>query len=233
MKVDAQPPTPIATPQAHDPKLVQAAQGFEAFFLNQLMKEMQPKSEGFDQGVYQGMMTDKLSTEMAKTSPLGLAPMLLEAFEKHQPSRQHEAFKGFTMTSAYGVRPDPFTQVEKFHHGWDLAAPEGTPVGAQAPGTVAFSGEREGYGNVVEVAHKDGSVTIYGHLKTRRVSTGDGVQAHDIIGEVGSSGRSTGPHLHFEVRTQGRSVNPADWLSNFADPGVKRPDLTRNLTPRQ
>lgn len=194
--------------RAHDPKMVQAAQGFEAFFLSQIMKEMQPKSEGFDQGVYQQMLQDKLSGEMAKQSPLGLAPMLLESFEKNQPKH----FEGFSMTSNYGMREDPFTKETKFHHGWDLAAPAGTRVGAQAAGAVTFSGTKDGYGEVVEVTHADGAKSLYGHLQSRNVEVGDTVQTGGIVGQVGSTGHSTGPHLHFEVRKGGQSVDPAAWL---------------------
>ena len=116
------------------------------------------------------------------------------------------------LTSGYGMRRDPFTGKQRFHHGIDLAAPVGTPIHAPRDGRVVFSGWRRGYGNLVEIRHEDGSLTRYGHNSENTVRRGDRVNAGAEIAKVGSTGRSTGPHVHFEVRREGRSVNPMPFL---------------------
>ena len=116
------------------------------------------------------------------------------------------------LTSDYGMRRDPFTGRQRFHHGIDLAAPVGTPIVAPRDGTVVFSGWRPGYGNLVEIRHEDGLLTRYGHNSQNVVRRGDKVRAGMEIAQVGSTGRSTGPHVHFEVRRDGRSVNPMPFL---------------------
>lgn len=116
------------------------------------------------------------------------------------------------VTSAYGERSDPFTGVPTFHSGLDLAAPRGTPVRAAADGTVTFSGRRGAAGNLVEILHGDGSRTRYAHLEKAAVAVGATVRAGEVLGAVGSSGRSTGPHLHFAVERDGETVDPAALL---------------------
>ncbi len=112
------------------------------------------------------------------------------------------------ISSGYGLRKDPFTGGIKFHHGLDIAAPEGSPVYPASDGKVIFSGKRSGYGNVVEIMHDNGYVTRYAHNKENLVERGDSVTTADPIAYVGSTGRSTGPHLHFEVLKKGESVDP-------------------------
>jgi peptidoglycan hydrolase FlgJ len=116
--------------------------------------------------------------------------------------------RGGRVSSGFGVRKDPFTGRQKFHHGMDIAAPEGTPVFPAKGGRVTFSGTQPGYGNVVVVDHGDGFITKYAHNRANRVDAGDQVGPDTIIAEVGSTGRSTGPHLHFEVRYEGKQVRP-------------------------
>jgi murein DD-endopeptidase MepM/ murein hydrolase activator NlpD len=116
------------------------------------------------------------------------------------------------LTSGYGMRRDPFTGRQRFHHGIDLAAPVGTPILAPKGGTVVFSGWRPGYGNLVEIRHEDGALSRYGHNSANTVRRGERVDAGSMIAKVGSTGRSTGPHVHFEVRRDGRSVNPMPFL---------------------
>lgn len=116
------------------------------------------------------------------------------------------------ISSEYGRRIDPFTGESRFHHGLDIAAPEGTPIYPARQGTVIFSGKREGYGNLVEVRHDDGSITRYGHTAMNLVRQGDKAEAGVPIALVGSTGRSTGPHLHFEVVKDGASVDPGGLL---------------------
>jgi murein DD-endopeptidase MepM/ murein hydrolase activator NlpD len=116
------------------------------------------------------------------------------------------------VTSAYGERRDPFTGAPDFHAGLDLAAPRGTPVRAAASGTVEFSGRRGDAGNLVELAHEDGTRTRYAHLDSMQVEVGETVRAGQVLGAVGSTGRSTGPHLHFAVERAGETIDPKSLL---------------------
>ena len=114
------------------------------------------------------------------------------------------------VSSSFGMRYHPLLKRKIFHNGCDIPMPVGTPVYASRSGTVTFSGWKGGYGNTVEVRHKDGSLTRYGHLSKVLVGVGETVQkSKNMLGRVGSTGQSTGPHLHFEIITpSGRSVNP-------------------------
>ncbi|MDR1728390.1 MAG: peptidoglycan DD-metalloendopeptidase family protein [Acidobacteriota bacterium] len=112
------------------------------------------------------------------------------------------------ISSAFGVRRDPFTGKSRFHKGVDIAAPAGTPVVAALPGKVVAAGNEGGYGNTVMVEHEDGLRTRYAHLSSINVKVGDRVTSEDTLGTVGSTGRSTGAHLHFEVLRHGKPVNP-------------------------
>jgi murein DD-endopeptidase MepM/ murein hydrolase activator NlpD len=111
-------------------------------------------------------------------------------------------------SSAFGWRNDPFRGRRKFHNGVDLRAAYGTEVPTAAPGKVTFAGERGAYGLMVVVEHPNGVETRYAHLSSTAVQPGDSVAAGQTIGRVGSTGRSTGPHLHFEVLLDGKRVNP-------------------------
>jgi len=111
-------------------------------------------------------------------------------------------------SSGYGWREDPIRKHQKFHHGTDYRGKHGTPVVAAGPGTVTFAGRRGGYGNVIFVDHGNGVITRYAHLRRIEAKLGTVVAAGDRIGQIGSTGRTTGPHLHFEVRLEGRSVDP-------------------------
>ena len=124
--------------------------------------------------------------------------------------------EGGRVSSAFGYRKDPFTGEAKFHHGIDIAAAEGTEVYPAKGGEVMFSGYRKGYGNIVEIDHGDGIVTKYAHNRANRVATGDRVGPDTVIAEVGSTGRSTGPHLHFEVQYEGRKVPPQTIFAGIA-----------------
>lgn len=116
------------------------------------------------------------------------------------------------VSSPFGPRKDPFTGSRAYHSGIDYPAPTGTKVYAAGAGKVSFAGRRGGYGNLVEITHDDGFITRYGHLSTIQVRKGQRVATGDYIGQVGSTGRSTGPHLHFEVRNSKNAVNPAPFL---------------------
>ncbi|MBN8219926.1 MAG: M23 family metallopeptidase [Spirochaetes bacterium] len=112
------------------------------------------------------------------------------------------------ITSGFGVRKDPFTEKHKFHKGIDIACAIGTKVVASAEGTVVFAGTKKGYGKTVIVEHRNGYRTLYGHLSSIRVKNGDKVAQGQKIALSGMTGRSTGPHLHFEVRRRGQPERP-------------------------
>jgi|GEM_PF-2023330 len=118
------------------------------------------------------------------------------------------------ISSDFGSRFHPIDRKTKFHGGMDIAVPKNTPVGAAADGVVKFAGWKGGYGNIVVLGHRDGSETFYGHNEKLLVAEGQSVRAGDIISLSGSTGKSTGPHLHFEVRVNGVAVNPHKVLSN-------------------
>lgn len=117
-----------------------------------------------------------------------------------------------TITSGYGSRRDPKTGVSSFHQGLDIAAPRGTAVYAALSGTVIYSGYRNSYGNVVMIDHGGGMVTVYAHNSSLVAKKGQEVKKGDIISKVGSTGYSTGNHLHFEVRKNGSTVNPRGYI---------------------
>lgn len=116
--------------------------------------------------------------------------------------------------SKFGMRRDPINGRMRLHQGIDIPAKRGTPIEAAAAGTVVFAGRNKGYGNMVMIEHADGRRTLYAHAQSLFVSVGDTVAAGESIAAVGSTGHSTGPHLHFEVREANRAVNPLSALSN-------------------
>ena len=116
------------------------------------------------------------------------------------------------LSSRYGTRIDPFSGKKAWHEGVDFAGKAGSNIVAVASGVVSWSGERYGYGKMVEVAHGDGVITRYAHNKENLVKVGDMVRRGDVVALMGNSGRSTGPHVHFEVHKNGRPVDPASYL---------------------
>jgi murein DD-endopeptidase MepM/ murein hydrolase activator NlpD len=116
------------------------------------------------------------------------------------------------ISSYFGHRADPFTGRRAFHRGLDFAGPSGAEVVAVASGVVTYSKERFGYGKVVEINHGNGYVTRYAHNQRVLVAPGDTIQKGQPIALIGSTGRSTGPHLHFEVLKQGRAVDPMSFV---------------------
>ena len=119
---------------------------------------------------------------------------------------------GGWISSHFGHRSDPFTGRGAFHAGVDFAGPTGSRVIAVGPGVVTYSGWKQGYGNVVEITHPTGYVTRYGHNSRNLVPVGRSVQKNDAIAVIGSTGRSTGTHVHFEVLRDGNVLNPMKYL---------------------
>lgn len=118
------------------------------------------------------------------------------------------------ITSPFGTRKDPFTKSTKQHRGIDFAGKIGTELYAVAPGRVISAGDRTGYGTTVEIDHGLGFTTLYAHLSKLMVSRGDWVRPGTVVGLAGSSGRSTGPHLHYEIRYKGTPFNPTNFVKD-------------------
>ncbi len=116
------------------------------------------------------------------------------------------------LSSHYGHRTDPFTGKLAWHKGVDFAGKEDSPIISVAAGVVTWSGERYGYGNLVEVSHGDGYVTRYGHNKENMVEVGDVVKKGQQVAKMGTTGRSTGHHVHFEVLLNGKAMNPKNYI---------------------
>lgn len=116
------------------------------------------------------------------------------------------------MSSKYGMRIDPFHGKQQWHAGIDFAGRDGDDVIAVASGIVTWSGDRSGYGKMVEINHSDGYITRYAHNQENIANLGAIVQKGDVIAQMGSSGRSTGPHVHFEVFKNGRTVDPTSYI---------------------
>ena len=152
-----------------------------------------PQNRNVSRSVHESSDKDSLSNspESAREIPVSFLPV------------------NAPISSAFGMRKDPFTGTQKFHKGIDLAVPAGTPVVAALPGRVVSAGYESGYGNTVLVEHDGGLQTRYGHLASVNVKAGDMVTSEDTLGKVGSTGRSTGAHLHFEVIRMGTPVDPA------------------------
>ncbi|WP_052813346.1 peptidoglycan DD-metalloendopeptidase family protein [Desulfonatronum thioautotrophicum] len=141
-----------------------------------------------------GSVNGPSATESTNISPPILPPM-------------HWPLEG-RISSGFGWRPDPFTGEQTWHAGVDMVAPEGTPIGAAWDGRVVFVGQRGGYGNMVVLEHAGGWRSYYAHNNKNTVKVGDKVEAGQKIATVGSTGRSTGPHLHFEIRQGTTAWNP-------------------------
>jgi len=148
-----------------------------------------------------------------RTEKLGILDSLMivdSAKKKLLPSVL--PIEGGWYSSNYGWRIDPISGVRAFHEGMDFMAEMGTPARAAAGGMVIYSDFHSQYGNMIEIDHGNGLVSRYAHLSKRLVKNGDVVLSGSTIGAVGSTGRSTGPHLHFEVRQNGAPLNPVQFL---------------------
>ncbi|CAM4406310.1 M23 family metallopeptidase [Flavobacterium terrigena] len=134
---------------------------------------------------------------------------LLKAIPAIQPVKNEELKH---MASGFGYRSDPFTKIRKFHKGMDFTAKTGTPIYATGDGVVRKAdASLSGYGNHIEISHGYGYLTLYAHLSKYKVRPGQNVKRGDIIGYVGSTGRSEAPHLHYEVHKNGEVVNPLNF----------------------
>ena len=134
---------------------------------------------------------------------------LLAAIPAIQPVSNEDLTR---MASGYGYRSDPFTKIRKFHYGMDFTAPRGTPVYASGDGVVERAdNQSSGYGNHIRIEHGYGYVSLYAHLYKYNVRRNQRVKRGDLIGFVGSTGRSEAPHLHYEVFKDGERINPINF----------------------
>lgn len=161
--------------------------------VDRLMKELAIQSESLNEIVKLGKQKEKLLASIPAIQPV-----------------KNEDLK--RMASGYGYRNDPFTKVRKFHYGMDFTAKTGTPIYATGDGVVLKADNSlSGYGNHIEINHGYGYVTLYAHLSKYNCRKGQKVKRGDIIGYVGSTGRSEAPHLHYEVIKNGEKINPINF----------------------
>jgi murein DD-endopeptidase MepM/ murein hydrolase activator NlpD len=161
------------------------------------------------------------------TGTMTISPERLAAMVKTLPVSA--PLTNFDVSSPFGVRGDPENGREGFHTGIDLTAPYDSPVYATAPGTVSFAGWRDDYGKIVEIDHGNGIATRYAHLHAFTVSVGQRVTLHQQVGYLGSTGRATGPHVHYEVVVNGEPQDPEKFfgLARYV-PSMTQPVAARN-----
>lgn len=203
------------------------AQEFASFLYLEVLKAMRAtlsqdglvEGESLSRDIYTSMLDAEVARAMAKRDDTGFSKTVEKSLERMPtPNRSAPAPQAPSpgiVSSSFGLRTDPLDGTKEFHKGVDIAAPEGTPVKAAAPGKVISSGWINGYGNMVEVDHGGGLVTRYAHNSRNLVSVGEEIQAGQPIALVGSTGRSTGPHVHFEVRRLGKPVDPAELVGDL------------------
>ena len=210
-------------------KLREAAKGFEALLLAEILRPLEDSAGGLLDGglgskFARSQFHEAIVEKIADSGGIGLADMLVtqlgragaaSAYGTAGPGRltwpvPDLAFD--SVCSGFGMRADPFTGQQRLHQGIDIDAAEGTPVFPALGGEVVFAGDRGGYGKVVIVEHGSGLQTRYAHLDNVDVEAGEWLDGSSRLGTVGSTGRSTGPHLHLEVRQGGVPMNPMKLL---------------------
>jgi len=197
-------------------------QEMERLFAKILLKEVRKSlpedslMSGPAMDMFEDLFDDALADQFAAAGGFGLADQLNNRARSPgvgaRPTEWVSPVAGYR-SSHFGDRIDPITGKHRSHDGVDIAAPTGTAIRAAKAGQIVFSGKRGGYGNLVIVDHGNGLQSRYAHCHELLAPVGRQVDAGEIIGTVGSTGRSTGPHLHFEIRQNGRPVNPDHHLS--------------------
>ncbi len=215
-------------------KLRKACEEFESVFTYEMLKSMRKGiqkcdlfSGGQGEEIYESMLDQELSKNMAGKGSNSLSEILYQQLKGIAGITESNAETGTKDTSlpvwpvenarvssSYGWRKDPFTGESKFHQGLDLAADRGTEVKAAMSGKVQITDNQDGYGKMVVLDHGQGFTTLYAHNDDVMVKAGDWVTKGTAIAKVGSTGRSTGPHLHFEVRRDGKKLDPEEFLKS-------------------
>jgi murein DD-endopeptidase MepM/ murein hydrolase activator NlpD len=162
-------------------------------------------------GMLNGLMVELDDREYKLTV---LESLLMDRSRRERVMPSGKPVESGWLSSKFGKRADPFTGKQEHHDGVDFAGKEGSGVVAVGDGVVSWAGKRYGYGNMVEITHGDGYVTRYGHNKKPLVEIGETVKKGQLIALMGSTGRSTGPHVHFEVLLNGKTVNPGKYINN-------------------
>jgi len=162
-------------------------------------------------------MTRQLTNQQSRLELLESATFNHHIVNEGHISGAPVAAEGSWPSSAYGLRQDPFTGQVVMHHGIDFAGQVGTPIIATGAGVVSWAGERPGYGMLVEITHANGLLTRYAHVASVLVSTGEVIRKGQEVALMGNSGRSTGPHVHYEVVKRGRSLNPGAFVYDRRD----------------
>lgn len=228
--------SPAREREQKDNELKKACKEFESLLTYELLKSMRNTVDKCDlfhggQGeeIYQSMFDQELSKSISGYGNNSISSMLYQQLSGQEFSDtgtvsagiERDAYQDSNyprwpvkaqISSDFGWRKDPFTGENRFHNGIDIAADEGAEVNASMSGKVIISDYREGYGNTVVLEHENGLTTLYAHNKENLVKPGDLVKKGTAIASVGSSGRSTGPHLHFEVKRNGKSLDPSVFL---------------------
>jgi murein DD-endopeptidase MepM/ murein hydrolase activator NlpD len=215
-------------PSADARQREKVAQEFASFLYLEVIKAMRAtlsqdgfvETESLSRDIYTSMMDGEVARAMAKRDGTGFTKTVEKSLEKMAPAARPVGDQAMpadgVVSSTFGTRVDPINGMEAFHHGVDIAAPVGTEIRAAAAGRVISSGWVAGYGNMVEVDHGGGLVTRYGHNSRNLVAVGEDIQAGQAIALVGSTGRATGAHVHFEVRKLGKPVNPESLLGDLS-----------------
>lgn len=233
-------------PDIKNEKSVEAAQQFESYLVEMMIREMRktlPKGGVFDSEfmkTFNNMFDHAMADEITAGGGLGFSDALLRSWGQDPGPSQHRiesqrpvwrdvhehehAHEGAqldgqfpvqgALTSRFGRRRHPITGKHSHHKGIDIAAPTGADIQAVRGGTVTIAGDRGGFGKVVVIDHGDGWTSTYAHCSELNVQAGQLVSSDDIIAQVGSTGFSTGPHLHFEIHHQGKALDPQmvfDW----------------------
>jgi murein DD-endopeptidase MepM/ murein hydrolase activator NlpD len=199
-------------------KLEEVAEAFEGIFVKMLLDRMPEEdpegimSSGFGGQMFKGMLHSEYANLAANRTNFGIADAILRQLQHQSTEQAVQPVEYTRVSSDYGMRADPFHGHQRHHSGIDFAAPLGTPVKGVLSGRVMRAGPVGNYGNLVEIRHSDGRRTRYGHLDEIKVEVGQWIERGQVLGTVGQTGRSTGPHLHFELREGDHSINPAQLL---------------------
>jgi murein DD-endopeptidase MepM/ murein hydrolase activator NlpD len=166
-----------------------------------------------ERGTYFRTLTRIYGASTDHHVPAQIEPMPQDEVATFHQMETHMPVATARVTSEFGHRPNPLGKGHVFHRGIDLAAPVGTPVYAVAAGTIVKAARDRSYGNVVVINHHNGYKTLYAHNSKLQVKLGEKVKAGQLIAKVGSTGHSTGPHLHFEIHRSGQRVDPGPYLA--------------------
>jgi murein DD-endopeptidase MepM/ murein hydrolase activator NlpD len=223
----------------------EGARTLESILLKQLIQDS-GAFKGMSQAggkIYGEMFCEALANAVAQGGGIGIAKLVEGSFDKGAgaaasagdsdpnvageflfqrstkptPASSDATSVAPEVSSGFGARKDPINGTQRFHTGIDVAAEEGRPVLAAAPGIVLRAGRRGGYGNAVEIDNGNGISTLYGHASALKVKEGDSVKAGEPVAFVGHTGRATGSHLHFEVRKDGKPIDPKSTLNRWGE----------------